>query len=78
MLVIEYECGGGDAAGGGCGGPLGARVVTEAEFNSAGGIVTDGAHVHLDRELLNQGIDPDKVSAWMTVWKAGSCCWRAC
>ena len=47
---IETICGGNDAAGGGCGGPLGVMEVTEERFNDVSGRTSHCFHEHNEWE----------------------------
>lgn len=49
--LIETICGGPDAAGGGCGAPLGVRIVTKEHFDSQPGRVYTSLQEHLDSEV---------------------------
>ena len=78
LFVVEFECGGHRAAGGGCGAPLGTRVLDEAAFAAVPGPVYTRPSVHHDDELASDGIYPERVSGWKVVLKPCSGCRETC
>lgn len=74
LYLIETECGGSNAAGGGCGAPLGLRSVTAEQFRFSTGRSTGEITSHNSDE---HDFDEDCIVDVKLEFRAGSCC-RGC
>ena len=75
MLLIETVCGGHGASGGGCGGPLGVRRVTQAQFDACTGDNVGTPVEHRDDE---HDFDLNEVEGCKLVFRPCSGCYQRC
>lgn len=73
LYLIETECGGPTAAGGGCGAPLGLRSVTAQQFQLNGGRPTGEITNHNPDE---HDFDEDAIADVKLEFRACSSCRR--
>lgn len=73
VFAFENICGGGDASGGGCGGPLGVSRVSKEAFDAARGRTEGELSEHNDSEVSSEIVRAQKEGALFV-----KCMYRAC
>lgn len=73
LYLVEVICGGVDAAGGGCGGPMDLYSVSKDVFSAVNGSVYDEIQEHNSDE---HNFDENRVHSVKLQFRACSCCRR--
>lgn len=73
VYVLETICGGADASGGGCGGPLGVCKTSKQVFDATGGSVSGSFSDHLDSEVSSEFMEARDEGTLFV-----KCMFRAC